>query len=110
MKNRQNGKDIAKAIGIYLVITGHLLSAQAQAGHALIYLVHMPLFFWISGYFLYGSVKKHSIAENVRNKADTLLIPFLVWSGVALLANLAVSFGIFSEWEFGFAGHLLGIV
>ena len=48
MKNRQNGKDIAKAIGIYLVITGHLLSAQAQAGHALIYLVHMPLFFWIS--------------------------------------------------------------
>ena len=92
MKNRQNGKDIAKAIGIYLVITGHLLSAQAQAGHALIYLVHMPLFFWISGYFLYGSVKKHSIAENVRNKVDTLLIPFLVWSGVALLANLAVSF------------------
>ena len=92
MKNRQNGKDIAKAIGIYLVITGHLLSAQAQAGHALIYLVHMPLFFWISGYFLYGSVKKHSIAENVRNKTGTLLIPFLVWSGVALLANLAVSF------------------
>ena len=53
-KNRQNGKDIAKAIGIYLVVMGHLLSAQAQAGHALIYLVHMPLFFGSVDIFCMG--------------------------------------------------------
>ena len=41
---RQSDKDIAKAIGIYLVVTGHLLNEQAVLGHALIYMVHMPLF------------------------------------------------------------------
>lgn len=88
---RQSDKDIAKAIGIYLVVTGHLLNEQAVLGHALIYMVHMPLFFWISGYFLYGSVQRHSLSENVRGKVRTLLIPFLVWSGVALAANLAMA-------------------
>ena len=88
---RQSDKDIAKAIGIYLVVTGHLLNEQAVLGHALIYMVHMPLFFWISGYFLYGSVQRHKFSENVRSKVRTLLIPFLVWSGVALAANLAMA-------------------
>ncbi len=43
--------DIAKGIGIILVVTGHLLPVAAGL-HVLIYSFHMPLFFFLSGFFL----------------------------------------------------------
>lgn len=50
MKSRLNYIDIAKGIGILMVIVGHCGSLPSPITKA-IFSVHMPLFFILSGYF-----------------------------------------------------------
>lgn len=49
MKERETYIDIAKGIGIILVVIGHLHGIN-HIIHDFFYLFHMPLFFIISGY------------------------------------------------------------
>ena len=55
MRNRLAEFDIAKGIAAYLVVLGHLLGQVAGKNIALITFCHMPVFFWISGFFLQKS-------------------------------------------------------
>ena len=53
MSKRINYIDVARGIGILLVVMGHNdFAAIAPFMHKLIYSFHMPLFFFLSGYFL----------------------------------------------------------
>jgi len=51
MKSRLENIDVAKGLGILLVVLGHNrpLTEQVPALHAAVYLFHMPLFFFLSG-------------------------------------------------------------
>lgn len=51
-KQRIDYIDIAKGIGILLVLWGHLYVCDYV--HSAIYLFHMPLFFFISGMFYWN--------------------------------------------------------
>lgn len=68
-KSRITWVDIAKGIGILLVLMGHI--SHNQHISSFIYCFHMPLFFIISGY-LYND-KEHYI----RKKIKSILIPYL---------------------------------
>ena len=46
---RLDNLDVAKGIGILLVIFGHCQLGWIGSVHSLIYSFHMPLFFFISG-------------------------------------------------------------
>ena len=74
MSNRIEYLDIAKGIGILLVVLGHndfeVISPFVQR---LIYSFHMPLFFFLSGYFLNTSV---SFFEFFKKRFNSLLKPF----------------------------------
>lgn len=48
-KKRDISFDIAKGIGMFLVVMGHVHGMNRTYG--VIYSFHMPLFFLISGYF-----------------------------------------------------------
>ena len=55
-RERDEGIAIAKAWGIILVVMGHCSFSAIQPGwqksvHDFIYLFHIPLFFFLSGYF-----------------------------------------------------------
>lgn len=65
--------DIAKGIGIILVVWAH----ASGPGSAIIYQFHMPLFFLISGY-LYS--KKAGIKEFTVRKIRSLYCPFVFWN------------------------------
>jgi fucose 4-O-acetylase-like acetyltransferase len=53
MSKRINYIDVARGIGILLVVMGHNdFAAISPFMHKLIYSFHMPLFFFLSGYFL----------------------------------------------------------
>ena len=73
--------DNAKAILIYLVVLGHLLSGYLGANeyldtlYLIIYLFHMPAFIVISGHF---SRKIKSI-EDVKKLIKTLFIPYVIF-------------------------------
>jgi polysaccharide biosynthesis protein PslL len=75
MSKRIEYLDIAKGIGILLVVLGHndfeVISVFVQR---LIYSFHMPLFFFLSGYFLNTAVP---FFEFVKKRFNSLLKPYL---------------------------------
>lgn len=84
---REQRYDIAKALAIYLVVYGHLLNSMADDPTILITFCHMPLFFYISGYFFQRSTLRYSLLKCINRRIKSLLLPYLIWSGVSWIAN-----------------------
>ena len=94
--------DRAKGIAILLVVFGHLVARQTPAHvtwydplRIVVYLFHMPLFMYLSGYvtFLSGAARtpRHDWPKLVRKRAPRLLIPFLLFGLAILCAKLVAS-------------------
>ena len=88
---RDNWVDYAKAIGIIIVVYGHVARGLYNAGipmdknlHLLIdtfiYSFHIPLFFFLSGLYFVKSLNSRTTKQFVFNKIDTLVYPYLLWS------------------------------
>jgi len=91
--------DVAKGIGILLVVIGHLVAVRSQGpvGYAMlktwIYQYHMPFFMCLSGFTFERYVRKYRdqpFRSFALARADRLLIPFVVFgtliAGMKLLA------------------------
>lgn len=77
--------DVAKAIGIILVVIGHALTPKTYI-HRIIYQFHMPLFFMISGYlFNESKINKLTFLKKVKS----LYVPYI---SVNLIAIILLSF------------------
>lgn len=72
---RKRYLDLAKGIGIILVVWAH----ANGPGSSFIYQFHMPFFFFISG-LLFDFSKKESVSQFVVKKMKSLYIPFVVWN------------------------------
>lgn len=83
--------DYAKAIGIFLVVYGHVAIGIHKAGlpieedffqivNSVIYSFHMPLFFFLSGVFFYDSYTRRGALGLTFNKVDSILYPYVIWS------------------------------
>lgn len=70
--------DIAKGIGIVLVVLAHTQSLDSSIS-SLIYLFHMPLFFILSGYLLKSHNSSGSIKKIALHKAHRLLLPLFFY-------------------------------
>ncbi|NMM95243.1 acyltransferase family protein [Bifidobacterium oedipodis] len=78
--------DIARALAMFLVFFGHLGETWfplLQPALDAIYTFHMPLFFLLSGLFFKPGVRLSDLA---RKRARTLLIPYYVFSVLALIS------------------------
>jgi len=75
MSKRIEYIDIARGIGILLVVLGHNdFGYISSFGYKLIYSFHMPLFFFLSGYFLNTSI---SFLDYFKKRFNSLLKPYL---------------------------------
>jgi len=74
--------DIAKAIGIILVVLGHTNFPFSN----IIYLFHMPLFFFISGYFFKKSYFMKPISTFVK-RIRSLYFPYIKYCIVFLILH-----------------------
>lgn len=83
MKQRNIAIDIAKAIGILLVIIGHCKQIEYMPYRHFIFSFHMPLFFIISGYLYH----RKDVKTSIMNDAKHLLIPYFVTCGVLFVWN-----------------------
>ena len=93
--------DIARGLGIILVVYGHVLRGNlltadpsswgARQDHV-IYAFHMPLFFMLAGLFLWQSVGKGRL-RFVKDRWWQMIYPYLLWSLVTALTELA-----FARW------------
>lgn len=80
--NRDNSSDIVKGIALYLVVLGHLVVSYGRS-FIWIFSFHMPLFFFMSGYFF--QPEKYSFGSFVKQKIKTILIPLFVFMLVGMI-------------------------
>ena len=80
--------DIAKGIGIMLVVLGHTIVPGLREKYdvanflwTFIYSFHMPLFFFLSGYLFEHGLKRYADKKRfLLSKARKLLLPYLFFS------------------------------
>ena len=91
MQSRSEWVDYAKAIGILLVVYGHVARGLYNAGlevnnhlyalaDSFVYSFHMPLFFFLSGLFFLNSIQRRGGGKLILSKIDTVFYPYIVWS------------------------------
>lgn len=94
--------DIAKGIGILLVVMGHL-RIDAVCSNA-IYLFHMPLFFILSGLLF---APEAGMGEFVRKKARHLLLPYVLFTVIFVPLRLWEKRVLEGKADFSFSWHCL---
>lgn len=75
--------DVAKGIGIILVIIGHLDTSELL--HKWIYSFHMPFFFFISGFL---NKDKDNFNEVVISKFKRLIVPYFFFGILSIIVML----------------------
>ncbi len=88
--------DYCKGIAIILVVAGHYFPPESpeawKAIRGIIYTFHMPVFFFVSGYFFLGEMRRGSgLTATLKKKAVRLLIPFASIALIFLLIKFAAS-------------------
>lgn len=95
-RQRSDTVNMAKAVGIILMVIGH--SGCPQWLHDLIYVFHMPLFFFLSGYCL----KEHYLDQKLlfaRKRMKRVWWTFVKWNLLFFALNpLFFHVGITNEW------------
>ena len=74
--------DVLRGLGILLVVAGHVTTSLGV--HHVIFLFHMPLFFFLSGMMFRGG----SMWETAVHRARTLLIPYVAFVVLVVLLDL----------------------
>lgn len=77
-QHRNISIDIAKGIGIILVVLGHTKGPKELINF--IYCFHMPLFFFISGYLFNFDKWSNRFSEFIKTRINRLIIPYFVMS------------------------------
>jgi acyltransferase len=113
--NRLAWLDAAKGLGIALIVWGHIYSiTEPTTLQVYVYAFHVPLFFFISG--LTFDATRNSFSELFRNKARTLLRPYLVYAFLGFLFYLAgylfaQRMGLkIAQFDYGLLPPLVGIL
>nr|WP_145546192.1 acyltransferase family protein [Variovorax boronicumulans] len=86
--SRSQLADATKAIGIVLVVWGHAPGITPWVG-VVIYSMHMPLFFFVSGYLLKTERLQQPLSKQCRDLARTLLSPYVLFFVISLAYWLA---------------------
>lgn len=77
VKNRVEYVDMAKGIGMFAIIWGHIMLSGWS--NNLVYSFHIPLFFFLSG-MMFSSSKYPSFGVFIKRRIKTLLVPYVMFS------------------------------
>lgn len=90
-KPRMHYMDLLKGIAIFMVVMGHVLTIcirdiDAATIFKIIGEVHMPIFFFISGWFTYKATADGRIRRpDLRRRAMQLIVPMVIVSTLWVL-------------------------
>ncbi|MEH7451325.1 acyltransferase family protein [Gottfriedia acidiceleris] len=85
---REKWLDVAKMIGIFLVVYGH--STEGPNSITFIYWFHMPLFFIISGYLFKPVNSINELKFFIKKLTCRLLVPYCTYLVIFSLYNMAI--------------------
>ena len=98
--------DVIKGIAILLVVMGHVLifgihKVDSAFVFKFLERVHMPLFFFISGYFTYKFVDGKVVLPNIVSRFKQLIIPFFCVSSIWIyyFPHSGIESPLNSTWE-----------
>lgn len=104
---RENWVDIAKGIGIVLVVMGHACCPKIP--HGIIYSFHMPLFFFLSGVFISRQCK-NDFYTYLKKNIKSLLLPYFYFNLISIAFNYIMSIIFHKELLVGnVQDNLIGI-
>ncbi|RZK31627.1 MAG: acyltransferase, partial [Hymenobacter sp.] len=93
--------DVLRGIAIIMVVAGHANrgAMEEHIGSAAIakwldwffYSLHMPIFFYLAGFFSYRSLKKTSRSQYIISRVRYIVAPYIIWSLIAVLASIIMS-------------------
>ncbi|MBR1520090.1 MAG: acyltransferase family protein [Bacteroidaceae bacterium] len=85
----RDGKlDFFKGLLIWSVVLGHTLNALCpieNSLHILLRTFDLPMFMYISGFLLRGSLARHHWKQLVANKVTNIVVPAVIWMLISLL-------------------------
>ena len=90
-KNRIAYLDVARGIGILLVVIGHITS-EGSLIHTAIYSFHMPLFFILSGMTMKPTKLKQAFGVSIFQERK-LIVQYIIWSVFYTLFDI-VTYGM----------------
>ena len=88
MKKRIGYIDMAKGLAIILVIIGHI-SFTPSMGKTILYLFHIPLFFFLSG-FTFSIDKYANFSSFFWNKFKGIVVPFFLMNAFVFLVQVFI--------------------
>lgn len=113
-RKRAQYLDIAKGIGIILVVYGHLLRRQKifadiEEYSIYIYSFHMALFFFVSGICLHLKYSQTNFVLDIKKEIfgffRRLLIPYMAWSFLYIFFSKAVGENFITKLKYTFTFH-----
>jgi fucose 4-O-acetylase-like acetyltransferase len=100
-KERDSSVDVLRGLAIVLVVLGHANRGAVDEGLGaaldlrfldfIIYSFHMPLFFYLGGYFTAHSLARQAISQFLGSRTVRIVWPYLLWSVIYFVAGLAMS-------------------
>lgn len=106
--------DFAKGVAIVAVVYRHILFGLEGAGLSysaiftnvslLIESIRMPLFFILSGVFVRRSLVKKDNQAFVKNKLETMMYPYFVWTFIQV--TIQIAFGNYTNSSRGLQDYL----
>lgn len=106
-KERLPWIDIAKGVGILLVMIGHTDIPMVMSNF--IYAFHMPLFFMASGWTT--NWEKYNFKEFISKRFRTLMVPFFIYSLIVILTMQKIgAMDLMTLLKEGWGGYALWFV
>ncbi len=97
MQNRDITLDIAKGLGIILVVVGHCINGKTIPG-VFVYAFHMPLFFFISG-VCFNADRHPAFLPFLQKRVRQLLLPAVLFSLLLTALSSLLMPGAGYRWE-----------
>lgn len=114
-KARNDSIDVAKGLGIILVVIGHVMSPVMSGNsilewlYSVIYTFHMPLFFFVSGYVAKKLVTKPvAKTELLKQRLLRLMVPYCVWAVIYLPMKIIMAEHVRFSDEYKWYSFFLG--
>ena len=94
-RKRYETIDVAKAFAIILVVVGHFENSYLPAGYDMmvrvIYMFHMPLFMFASGFIYAATWRPTSYKEFIAKKFRRLMVPYFATSVIVIAIKIAMA-------------------